>query len=240
MKGNDIRLPAQRLKGAVPGKGLYSLLFRGAAGQDPAAEAAQDPDEGLPDLTGPHNAHGHPAKLPAADICQRIVLAKITVQDRLDHPDRHEHGHNGIFRHGMGRIAHVGNGDSQGFRVLPVDVLKAHGARGDGLYPEAVPDIDQLPADGRGDGIHGVAAFREKRRFLIGGKLGQQKLRAVLSGVFFKECLLVGTAAVYGNLHVKRLLSALKDYVDYTCFRRESQVIQRGRGRGLVRAEDLC
>ena len=169
VEGDDVTLPEKLLTGHVFRQSLYFGILPHVVREHAAAEGLQEMHHPGADAARSHNAHGAAAELAPAHAPETEIPGVKAAHDELHVSQAHEHGHDRVLRHGVRRVAHVGNGDAEPCGGSEVDVVKTHGARGHSPDTPRGPGLKQRRADGLGDNaepvhpLHGVGVPGRRR-----------------------------------------------------------------------------
>ena len=203
MDGDDVGLAVQSIQIHILGVLTDGVVLVHVVGQNAAAEAAEALDDGIADLAGAHDAHGHGAQLTAHFALQGEVVIVGVVEGLLELADAHQDGHDGVLGHAIGGVSAVAQAEAQRAGVVAVHVVIAHAAAGqhlDAVAPQLIQHLvavvglaqsgDAVAADGHvgGGGIQ------------VGG--GGHQLDAVLLAQGLDNGLFVGTHFVSSDLHI--------------------------------------
>ena len=202
MNGDDVGLTVQGVQIHILGILADGVVFIHVVGQNPAAKAGQALDDGVADLAGTHDAHGHGAQLTAHLALQGKIVIVGIVQGLLELADAHENGHDGILRHAVGRICAVAQAEAQRTGIVTVHVVIAHAAAGQHLNAVALQLIQHLVAViGLAQSGDAVAAHSHVGGGLIQIGGGGDQLNAVLLAHALNNRLFVGTYFVSSDFH---------------------------------------
>ena len=203
MDGDDVAFTIQRVQIHVLGVLTNGVVLVHVVGQDAAAEAAEALDNGIADLAGAHNADGHGAQLAAHLALQGKVVVVGVVQGLLELADAHENGHDGVFRHAVGRVSAVAQTEAQRAGIVAVHVVVAHAAAGQHLDAVALQLVQHLVAvvalPQRG---HAVAAGGHAGGGLIQISGSGDQVDAIFFAQVLDNGLFVGTHFISSDLHI--------------------------------------
>ena len=130
---DDVALLQQFVERNVVGRGLRTSVV----GQDPAAESPQPVHDRRADASRSDDPDGQVAQLFPAHVMQPVVMSVRAADDGFRVPDRHQHQHQRVVGHAVGRIGDITDADADALRVVHVDVVVSDASRGD--VPDAGP-----------------------------------------------------------------------------------------------------
>ena len=200
--GDDVGLTVQGIQVHILGVRTDGVVLIDIVGDDTAAEAAEALDDGEADLAGAHDTHGHGTQLAAHLALQGEVVVVGVVQRLLKLADAHQDGHNGVFRHAVGRVSAVAQAEAQRAGVAAVHVVIAHTAAGQHLHAIALQLVQ--------NGVGIVALAQGGNTVAAGGHMGGGLIQICGSGdqvdaIFFAQVLddglFVGTYFISSDFH---------------------------------------
>ena len=121
------------------------------------------PDDRAADLAGADHAHRAPRKVTPHLAGQRVVLHGGAQHDLVHLARGHQHQHNGIVGHALGRVVAVAHAQAQAFGGVQRQVVVADAAAGQVLDAHAGKGFQVFGPDLAGVGAHGVAAFGQAK-----------------------------------------------------------------------------
>ena len=123
----------QFIKRNVIGSGLGTPVI----GQYPAAETSQPVHDCCADASCSDYPDGQVAQFSPAYIIQSVIMNICTADDGSCISHRHQHQHQCVIGHAVGRIGDVFNGNADALRVLHIDMVISNASCGDVRYAGA-------------------------------------------------------------------------------------------------------
>ena len=166
------RWRARRARPSRPGR------TRGRDSQSPAARAPRT-----------SRWHRFPPRRPCsfratADLAlEREVLRRGAPLDEFDLAQRHEHQHDCVVGHALGRVGGVRHANPQLAGMLDVDVVVADRAGGDAADPELVVAVQQLWRHGIGDDCRGRRPLQRGQRSRAWGSRASSRTQSRARGL---------------------------------------------------------